>query len=213
MALTHRGFWNLASVLVLGGAFVGFGGGKAFAQATMGPSGVVTSPMLDFRRYCAQCHGMSGIGDGPVASALKKKPANLTLLSANNGGVFPEQEVRNFIDGTKTSAAHGSRAMPIWGDAFRMRTGAASGAGGIMGAGLTQPQVDAKIDSLVGYIKSIQRCAAPTTFSGLPSAPTKGFTCDLTDAPSCSSGTPVTAGGGSTACQVSFNGTNWMPAQ
>ena len=156
MALTHRGFWNLASVLVLGGALVGFAGGKAYAQVSMGPSGIVSSPQLDFRRYCAQCHGMSGTGDGPVAPALKKKPANLTLLSKNNGGVFPEQEVRDFIDGTKTSAAHGSRAMPIWGDAFRMRSGAASGAGGIMGPGLTQAQVDAKINSLVNYVKSIQ---------------------------------------------------------
>ncbi|MBV8357584.1 MAG: hypothetical protein JO189_06555, partial [Deltaproteobacteria bacterium] len=102
MALIYRGFWNLASVLVLGGALVGFVQGKAYAQATMGPSGIVTTPQLDFRRYCAQCHGMDGTGDGPVAPALKKKPANLTLLSKNNGGVFPEKEVRDFIDGTKT---------------------------------------------------------------------------------------------------------------
>ncbi len=156
MALTHRGFLNLASVLVLGGALVGFAEGKAYAQATMGPSGIVTTPQLDFRRYCAQCHGMDATGDGPVAPALKKKPANLTLLAKNNGGVFPEQEVRDFIDGSKTSAAHGSRAMPIWGDAFRMRS-ASEGAGKTMGSvGLTQAQVDAKIEGLVNYVKSLQ---------------------------------------------------------
>jgi mono/diheme cytochrome c family protein len=156
MALIHRGFWTLASVLVLGGALVGFAGGKAYAQVTMGPSGVLTSPKLDFRRYCAQCHGMDGTGDGPVAPALKKKPANLTLLSKNNGGVFPEEEVRDFINGTKTSAAHGSREMPIWGDAFRMRT-ASEGGGKAMGSvGLTQAQVNAKINGLVSYVKSIQ---------------------------------------------------------
>jgi hypothetical protein len=213
MALIHRGFWTLASVLVLGGALVGFVGGKAYAQVTMGESGIVTTPQLDFRRYCAQCHGMSGTGDGPVAPALKKKPANLTLLSANNGYVFPEQEVRDFIDGTKTSAAHGTRAMPIWGDAFRMRVGSASGAGGTMSAGLTQQQVNTKIDRLVGYVASIQRCAAPTTFSSLPTTPTKGMTCDVTDATACSAGTAVTAGGGTTTCPVSYNGTNWMPVR
>jgi mono/diheme cytochrome c family protein len=154
MALIYRCLWTLASVLVLGGALVGFEG-RALAQVEMGPSGVVTSPKLDFRRYCAQCHGMDGTGDGPVAGALKKKPANLTLLSKNNGGVFPEKEVRDFIDGTKTSAAHGSRAMPIWGDAFRMRT-ASTGAGASMGGGLTQAQVDSKINGLVNYVKSIQ---------------------------------------------------------
>ena len=156
MALTHRIFWNLASVLVLGGALVGFAGGKAYAQVSMGPGGILTSPALDFRRYCAQCHGMNATGDGPVAPALKKKPANLTLLSKNNGGVFPEEEVRDFITGTKTSAAHGSREMPIWGDAFRLRT-ASQGGGATQGSvGLTQSQVNSKIDGLVNYVKSIQ---------------------------------------------------------
>ncbi|HKV53396.1 MAG TPA: hypothetical protein VJN94_02030 [Candidatus Binataceae bacterium] len=153
MALKLRVFWNLASVVVLGGAVVGFFGGIAHAQS-MGPSGIVTSGKLEFRRYCAQCHGMSATGDGPVAPALKKKPANLTMLSKNNGGVFPEKEVRDFIDGTKTSAAHGTREMPIWGDAFRLRQ--ASEGGGTGGAGLTEQQVQGKIDLLVKYVKSIQ---------------------------------------------------------
>src|SRR6266478_10136529 len=121
MALSHRGFWSLASVLVLGGALVGFARGNAYAQVTMGPSGLVTSPKLDFRRYCAQCHGMDATGDGPVAPALKKKPANLTMLQKNNGGVFPTEEVRSFIDGTKTAEGHGTREMPIWGYAFMHR--------------------------------------------------------------------------------------------
>ncbi len=153
MALKLRGFWNLASVLVLGGAIVGFAGGVAYAQE-MGPSGIITTGRLDFRRYCAQCHGMSATGNGPVAPALKKKPANLTLLSKNNGGVFPDKEVRDFIDGTKTSMSHGTRAMPIWGDAFRMRT--ASEAGASVGGGLTQAEVQSKINRLVDYVKSIQ---------------------------------------------------------
>jgi len=140
----------------MGGALVGFAGGTAYAQATMGPSGQITSPKLDFRRYCAQCHGMDATGNGPVAPALKKKPANLTLLAKNNGGVFPEQEVRDFIDGTKTSAAHGSRAMPIWGDAFRMRSASQGSGMALGGVGLTQAQVDAKINGLVNYVKSIQ---------------------------------------------------------
>src|SRR5579863_2794135 len=101
MALKHRGFRKMASVLVLGGALVGFSVASALAQE-MGPGGEVTSGKLLFRQYCAQCHGMDATGDGPVSPALKKKPANLTVLSKNNGGVFPADEVRNFIDGTKT---------------------------------------------------------------------------------------------------------------
>ena len=30
-----------------------------------------------FEQFCANCHGKSGKGDGPVAAALKPKPANL----------------------------------------------------------------------------------------------------------------------------------------
>ena len=70
---------------------------------------------LEYRWYCAQCHGMSATGNGQVAPALKRKPANLRLLSRNNGGVFPREDVRDFIDGRKGASAHGSREMPIWG--------------------------------------------------------------------------------------------------
>ena len=119
MALKRLGFRNLAAVLVLGGAIVGFTSQAARAdEPEMGPSGQLTSGKLDFRQYCQQCHGPTGVGDGPVAAALKKKPANLTLLSKNNGGVFPEDEVRNFINGSKTAEGHGTREMPIWGPIF-----------------------------------------------------------------------------------------------
>jgi mono/diheme cytochrome c family protein len=155
MALKRLGLGNLAAVLVLGGALIGFMANSALAQGvSMGPGGKVTTGRLEFRQYCAQCHGMSGTGDGPVAAALKKKPANLTLLSKKNGGTFPEQEVREFIDGTKTAESHGTREMPIWGYAFMYRQGALSGSGA---PPLTEPEVKAKIDMLVDYVKSIQK--------------------------------------------------------
>lgn len=119
----------------------------------MTPSGKLTSGKLDFRQYCAQCHGKDAQGDGPVAPALKKKPANLTVLSKNNGGVFPESEVRDFIDGSKMAEGHGTREMPIWGYAFMYRRSSYTGAGG---APLSEEQVKHKIGMLVDYIKSIQ---------------------------------------------------------
>jgi len=153
MALKHRGFRKMASVLVLGGALVGFSVASALAQE-MGPGGEVTSGKLLFRQYCAQCHGMDATGDGPVSPALKKKPANLTVLSKNNGGTFPEAEVREFIDGTKTAESHGTREMPIWGYAFMYRQGATSGTGA---PPLTERQVKDRIETLVNYVKSIQQ--------------------------------------------------------
>jgi mono/diheme cytochrome c family protein len=75
-----------------------------------------------FEFYCAACHGRSGVGDGPVARALKSPPANLTLLSRQNGGVFPADRVRATIAGAgpgAPTAAHGSTEMPVWGPIFR----------------------------------------------------------------------------------------------
>lgn len=72
-----------------------------------------------FRSYCAPCHGLTGKGDGPAASALKKAPADLTKISARNGGKFPTVQVNHYIMGVEEVAAHGNRDMPIWGNLFR----------------------------------------------------------------------------------------------
>lgn len=68
-----------------------------------------------YRLYCASCHGESGAGDGPVASALINGAPDLRILSKKNGGVFPEAVLRTLIDGRKTMRAHGTYAMPVWG--------------------------------------------------------------------------------------------------
>ena len=72
-----------------------------------------------FREYCAACHGSAGKGNGPAAAALKAVPADLTTLSARNGGKFPDVRVRRYIEGLDEIAAHGSRDMPVWGKALR----------------------------------------------------------------------------------------------
>lgn len=69
----------------------------------------------DFMRLCSSCHGASARGDGPVASSLKKRPADLTRITARHGGSFPDSEVTAYIDGRRDVAAHGSREMPVWG--------------------------------------------------------------------------------------------------
>jgi len=73
--------------------------------------------------YCASCHGRTGKGDGPVAKALTKTPADLTKLSQANGGVFPSARVYESIDGTQDVVAHGPRDMPVWGSAVRYAPG------------------------------------------------------------------------------------------
>jgi mono/diheme cytochrome c family protein len=104
-----------------------------------------------FRSNCAPCHGVTGVGDGPVASALKKRPPSLPTLSKRHGGVFPEDYVYRMIDGRAEVAAHGNRVMPVWGEYFgEQHQGAKTG----------QPETEmatkTKIEALINYLKSIQ---------------------------------------------------------
>ena len=71
-----------------------------------------------FSNLCASCHGASGMGDGPAAPALKKEVPDLTVLSANNGGVYPRDMVEDVITGKNRVVAHGSIDMPVWGQLF-----------------------------------------------------------------------------------------------
>jgi mono/diheme cytochrome c family protein len=72
-----------------------------------------------YQAHCAVCHGPNGKGDGSMASALKTRPADLTVLARNNGGKFPTERVRKFISGDDPSlVSHGSREMPVWGLIF-----------------------------------------------------------------------------------------------
>ncbi len=68
-----------------------------------------------YRSYCAPCHGMDGKGNGPVASALKTPPTNLSLLSRNNNGKFPDTHIVSVMDFGSNLPAHGSAEMPVWG--------------------------------------------------------------------------------------------------
>jgi mono/diheme cytochrome c family protein len=68
-----------------------------------------------FISYCASCHGSDGKGNGPVAATLKIPPADLTALSKNNHGVFPEAHVISVLQYGTAISSHGTAQMPIWG--------------------------------------------------------------------------------------------------
>ena len=71
-----------------------------------------------FTDYCAACHGVRGVGDGPMAAALKTKAADLTLIAKRNGGTFPTDQVQAVVAGERPELAHGTREMPVWGPIF-----------------------------------------------------------------------------------------------
>jgi mono/diheme cytochrome c family protein len=70
---------------------------------------------VEYESSCAACHGADGKGMGPVADALKTKPADLTMLARQNNGVFPFGRIYGVIDGREAVKSHGVRDMPIWG--------------------------------------------------------------------------------------------------
>jgi mono/diheme cytochrome c family protein len=74
-----------------------------------------TSGKQMYVNYCAPCHGVDGRGNGPVAAALKQQPADLTLLSKNNGGKFPSAHVMAVLEFGASNPAHGTAEMPVWG--------------------------------------------------------------------------------------------------
>jgi len=112
------------------------------------PSAPVDSGAQLFRTYCATCHGVTAHGNGPMAEELRSTPPDLTKYTERNNGVFPSERLRQIIDG-RGIAAHGTREMPVWGDAFRSAPG-----------GLSRDAVELRIDDIVRYLQAIQERTA-----------------------------------------------------
>jgi len=71
-----------------------------------------------YTRFCASCHGIEGLGDGPVAPSFSIEVPNLTLIAHRHGGEFQRDWVETIIDGRYSITAHGARTMPVWGEDF-----------------------------------------------------------------------------------------------
>jgi len=106
-----------------------------------------------FEAYCATCHGADARGNGPVASALKRTPPDLTILASRNREVFPRDRVSAVLTGAgRTVSAHGNTEMPIWGPLFR--------------AFESDARVRVRIDNLINYLESVQSRPSHSAESG-----------------------------------------------
>jgi mono/diheme cytochrome c family protein len=103
-----------------------------------------TSGKEMYTSYCAVCHGTDGKGGGPAAIALKAPPADLTMLSKNNGGKYPALKVTSTIRGGPSTPAHGSKEMPVWGPLF---WGMSNG---------HEAEVQQRVTNLTQYVESLQ---------------------------------------------------------
>ncbi len=119
----------------------------ASATTPADPIADYSGPEL-YKRFCASCHGATGLGDGPVAASLKVIVPDLTRLSARNAGAFPDARVRRIIDGREIYPAHGTRYMPVWGREFAAAEG---------GTREADAEAQAMIARLADYLHTIQQ--------------------------------------------------------
>ena len=82
------------------------------------PPSYIPSGQEMYKQFCAACHGADGKGDGPAASNLKTRPADLTTLAKRHDGKFPYDYVSMMLRFGPGVPAHGSSNMPTWGPIF-----------------------------------------------------------------------------------------------
>jgi len=116
---------------------------KTIKKVPVSPTSAASGSEM-YKTYCAVCHGTDGKGNGPAASALKSAPTDLTQLSKNNGGKFPDMKIASTIRGEGNVAAHGTPDMPMWGHLF---WGMSHGHEG---------EVQQRVANLTKYIDSLQ---------------------------------------------------------
>ena len=113
-------------------------------KTTTAPQTSAASGKDMYVSYCAACHGTDGKGNGPAAKAMKVPPSDLTILARSNKGKFPDAHVYQVIKGDATTAAHGSKDMPVWGPVFRALSKG------------DQATVQLRITNLTSYVESLQ---------------------------------------------------------
>jgi len=141
-------FISLAVIVILIAAFAVAQDTPAQTPPTVKHIPITNTPSNSgkemFNSYCAVCHGTTGKGDGPAASAMKAPPTDLTTLAQKNGGKYPTAHVAAVIRGQAGTPAHGSQDMPVWGPLF---SSISQG---------HEAQVQQRVSNLVQYIDTLQ---------------------------------------------------------
>jgi mono/diheme cytochrome c family protein len=136
--IRRRALAAAATVSVFIAVFLAMGASR-LPSAAAAPDGAAL-----FKTYCASCHGIDAMGNGPMAKVLRHNPPDLTRIALKNMGVFPAARMRRIIEGRDVES-HGDRDMPVWGDAFKM-----------VRDGQADTPAD-RIEALVQFLDSIQQ--------------------------------------------------------
>jgi mono/diheme cytochrome c family protein len=108
---------------------------------------IVRAGEAAFMQRCASCHGVAGLGDGPVASVLFEQPPDLRRIALRRGGHFDRDAVAERIEGRSLPAAHGTSEMPVWGERLTAEYEHYVG---------RDEMIAATLDSIVAYLETVQ---------------------------------------------------------
>ena len=150
--MNKPGFRGL--ILILLGIVLFLPEARAAEKKTESLAEQVKMGALDYKNFCAVCHGQDARGNGPVAVELKTAPPSLRKLAARRHGVFDVNEIAKIINGRDMPRAHGTPEMPIWGSLFRF----VAEASGILTSDIEDSEKDAQkhIVAIAKYLKTIQ---------------------------------------------------------
>ena len=137
----------------LGLKSLAFGVLSAVVSSTAWAANDVALGKAEYQSKCAVCHGLTGKGDGPFTDQLAARSTDLTQLAKNNKGEFPSTRILMSLDGRSEVQGHGPRDMPVYGEVYL--TEGPKGAT----AKEKEPYVDARLNALVAYLKTIQSTA------------------------------------------------------
>jgi len=119
--------------------------------ATSARIAAAQSGIRDYQNYCAECHGLTGKGDGPsrLTIPMNPPPNDLTQMARKNGGKFPFDEVVDSIDGRKNIPSHARLQMPFWGTTLQKP--------GREFTPESDAEVKRRIEAMARFVESIQQ--------------------------------------------------------
>lgn len=127
----------------------GFGGVAMLGLiAACAPETKITTARGDYMNLCVDCHGPGGKGDGPLAEGLEPKPADITRIARDNGGVFPKARVMSHIYGF--TPGRSESPMPAFGDLLDGKTVLYDSGDGI------ETPTPARLVALMEYVEGMQ---------------------------------------------------------
>ena len=91
-------------------------------QAESSPTEAVQRGQAHYLFFCANCPGVDGQGDGPLAVHLKIAPTDLTRLQVAGSDTSLAERVMKALDGRHAIGETEAHRMPIFSESLEVKT-------------------------------------------------------------------------------------------